>query len=215
MKEIEAELEQFCSDLAKYFEDTVTYDEVKNLVNDDVDGGPKSLGELLRRYQAEGTQDSRDYETILSAVKQTTLSVTVLEYLIDKGTDEELDDCISRVEDHFVDTISYRGILGVIGTLKERSAARQEARQKGGDAKARVSREIKGELARLLRDKQPQTGWGGKAEAARLLTDSVAQFQQVYPEKNRLDPDGIQDRITRWLYEDKSLKKTYNEVNSG
>lgn len=211
LEEIEAEIDLFCSDLVDYFEKPHSYQEVRDLVKNDLSEDYQNVKYLTIRYHDEHTDDIRHYESVLSVLKYTVLLTLVIKFLLDiDAWYKEIDDYSAWLEGSFNNLMGYRLSMYALGRLETRKAERQLARKKGGEAKARVFHVIKAEVVRLLDVKKPNAGWKSKAEAARALAEPIGQFQQKYPKKNRLKSDGIEDRIARWLYVDKIVKEAFD-----
>lgn len=209
--EIEAKLDLFCSDLVDYFEKPHSYQEVRDVVKNDLSEDYQNVKYLTIRYHEEHTDDTRHYVSVLSVLKYTVLLTLVVEFLFDtEASRKEIDYYYVRLGDSFNNLMGYRFSMYALGRLETRKAERQLARKKGGEAKARVFHVIKAEVVRLLDVKKPNAGWKSKAEAARALAEPIGQFQQKYPKKNRLKSDGIEDRIARWLYVDKIVKEAFD-----
>lgn len=214
--EIEAGLKQLCSDLAEYFENTKTYEEIRTGVENDLEADDyKNLQGFFSSYDREGKQDGQDYSTVLGTLKKTSLSVMALDHAIENHTDKVLLKLIPTVEQHFKEAMLCLEIpKAMMQPLTGKVAARQEARRQGGKKRAENYHEIKDKVAQLLHDQRPPTGWKNKADAARQLADQIAEYQQKYPERNRLSDENITGRICRWLYEDKTLDAFFKQTKS-
>lgn len=210
---MEAGLKELCSTLAQYFENAKTYEEIQAIINDDLK--VKNRDNLLHSYAREGTNYDCDYSTILGSIKKTSLMLKVLNYAIDNVPGHTLSKYISDLEYSFNNTMLCITIpKAFMAPLAERKALQQEARRKGGEKRAEPYIAIKNEIARLLQEQRPSAGWKNKAVAAEQLADQIAQFQQKYPEKNRIKHDDIADRIRRWLYEDKALDAIFKQTKN-
>lgn len=213
---MEAGLKELCSTLAQYFENAKTYEEIQSGIDNDLEvNDSKGLQDFLRSYSREGTNDGRNYSTILGSIKKTSILVKAFNYVIDNRTDRELSKYISDLEHSFRNTMLCIAIpQALMAPLAERKSIQQEARRKGGEKRAEPYIAIKNEIARLLQEQRPSTGWKNKAFAAEQLADQIAQFQQKYPEKNRIKHEGIAERIRRWLYEDKDLDVVFQQTKN-
>lgn len=220
IKEINADFKQFCSDLEEYFDNTKTYEEIQITVANDINlGDPDTDSEkfwgLIESYDNEGTGSGDNYETILGSIKQTCLFVTWLDDdTITDSTAKDLRKFMKEVERAFSWAMSHRAIVRTMPTLKNKNAKKQAARRKGGESRAAIYRGIKAEVARLLRQEQPREGWKSKAEAARLLTDHIARFQQAYPKTFHIKYKNLPERLNRWLYEDEALKAAFEQIKT-